>query len=211
MNLSEFHTEYKFKSLDEKAVSSSPIEQFAAWFNKAVNASIQYPNAMTLATASKDGVPSGRIVLLKSYDENGFVFFSNYESKKGVQLSENPHAALLFFWQQLERQVRITGNVEKLPESESDKYFSTRLPESQLSALASPQSKEIRDRAFLIARINELKLKYTNKPIPRPSQWGGYILKPYAFEFWQGRENRLHDRIEYLLDGNEWKIRRLAP
>lgn len=212
MNISDIRTDYKKGTLDEHEVASSPFDQFNVWFKEAVRSEIPEVNAMTLATASKDGRPSARMVLLKHYDDKGFVFFTNYGSAKSKNLNENPHAALLFFWEPLERQVRIVGRVEKISPAESFEYFRTRPIDSQLGAWASQQSSEISARSLLEKAFMEMLEKFKNGEIPLPPQWGGYRVIPDEFEFWQGRSNRLHDRIAYRLHGTEqWKIVRLSP
>jgi pyridoxamine 5'-phosphate oxidase len=204
---------YSQKTLSEDRVDPDPILQFEKWWNEALVSGVEEANAMTLATASADGLPSARIVLLKGFSPKGFVFFTNYDSYKGKQLEENPRACLIFFWKELERQVRIIGLVEKVSAAESDEYFSSRPVGSQVGANASPQSTVIESREWLEARYLELEQSVKDKTtIKRPSNWGGYIVKPVVVEFWQGRPSRLHDRLEYTLqdDGN-WKILRLAP
>ncbi|WP_276503769.1 pyridoxamine 5'-phosphate oxidase [Terrimonas pollutisoli] len=203
---------YSQKTLTEDSIDSNPIRQFDTWWQEAIDADIDEINAMTLATASVDGVPSARIVLLKGYSENGFIFFTNYDSYKGKQLLENPKACLVFFWKELERQIRITGLVEKVDENESDEYFHSRPVASQLGASISPQSAVIENREWLEKRYDEFEKKTGNNIIERPANWGGYLVKPVIIEFWQGRPSRLHDRIEYSLQENgEWKTARLAP
>jgi pyridoxamine 5'-phosphate oxidase len=211
MDFYDIRNEYMLKTLDEADVSKSPFKQMNEWMGEAISSKIYEPNVMTLATADKNGKPSARMVLLKSFDEKGFVFFTNYESKKGNQLTDNPYAALIFYWSELERQVRIEGTVEKLISAESDKYFKTRPAGSRLGAWASPQSKYIPNRTYLENLHFKFREKFRNDKIPRPDNWGGYILKANLFEFWQGRANRLHDRIEYLWEQNSWTIKRLAP
>ena len=177
-----------------------------------ITSEIVEPNAMTLATASADGLPSARVVLLKGFDEKGFVFFTNYESFKGTQLDENPKACLVFFWKELERQVRILGVVSKLPEEESDAYFHSRPVGSRIGAWASPQSQVIQNREWLERTFDQRKVEFGEGNIPRPPHWGGYLVKPVIVEFWQGRFSRLHDRIQYTLqEDGAWKIERLAP
>ncbi|MBS1974150.1 MAG: pyridoxamine 5'-phosphate oxidase, partial [Bacteroidetes bacterium] len=197
---------------DEKEACVDPIEQFSKWWDEAMQSEIEEVNAMALATASVDGLPSARIVLLKEYDKNGFVFFTNYESFKGLQLLENPRACLVFFWKELERQVRITGIVEKTSKEASDEYFNSRPEGSRIGAIASPQSHVIKGRKWLEENENKLRLQYSGKAIKRPNHWGGYCVRPVSIEFWQGRPNRLHDRILYTLQNDaRWKIERLAP
>jgi pyridoxamine 5'-phosphate oxidase len=196
----------------EKDVDANAIRQFDKWWQEAIHSEIDEVNAMTLATASADGVPAARIVLLKGYDERGFVFFTNYDSFKGLQLAENPRACLVFFWKELERQVRITGLVEKVSEDESDIYFNSRPEGSRIGAWASPQSQVIESREWLEEREKTLVKDFTGKPLKRPAHWGGYRVKPISIEFWQGRPSRLHDRILYTLqEENAWTIERLAP
>jgi pyridoxamine 5'-phosphate oxidase len=193
-------------------VDNNPFAQFDKWFKEAVKSEIPEVNAMTIATANKQGRPSARMVLLKQFDENGFVFFSNYESAKAKDLDVNPQAALLLFWEPLERQVRITGTVEKISATQSFEYFRTRPIDSQLGAWASQQSSEISARSLLEKAFVEMLEKFKNGQIPLPPQWGGYRVIPDEFEFWQGRTNRLHDRISYKKQpGNSWKIVRLSP
>jgi pyridoxamine 5'-phosphate oxidase len=211
-NIAEIRRDYSHKSLSEKDVDANAIKQFEKWWEEAVSSKIDEVNAMTLATASIDALPSARIVLLKEVNEKGFVFFTNYESYKAQQLAENPKACLVFFWKELERQVRITGLIEKITAKQSDDYFQSRPEASRIGAWASPQSRVIEDRDWLDEKFNELVNKMEGTAIPRPPYWGGYIVKPVVIEFWQGRPSRLHDRIQYTLEENgEWKIERLAP
>ncbi len=209
--IADLRTDYRLKTLNEEDVTVNATEQFSRWWQEAVASHIEEVNAMTLATIAPDGMPSARIVLLKGYDERGFVFFTNYNSAKGKALAENPKAALVFFWKELERQVRIQGFVEKTSEEDSDNYFDSRPVGSRIGAWSSPQSEVIESRHILEDNVE----KYTSEiksGIVRPKHWGGYRVKPVVVEFWQGRSNRLHDRIEYILqpDGS-WKIVRLAP
>jgi pyridoxamine 5'-phosphate oxidase len=203
--------EYRSDKLSEEYVHVNPFDQFVKWFHEVLKARLREPNAMVLATADKKNKPSARIVLMKDIDEDGITFFTNYKSKKGKELSENPIASLLFFWTEFERQVRIEGRVKKLNKSESELYFNTRPFKSRISALASAQSKKIIDRAFLEKKFKDLKLKFSDEKVPMPDNWGGYKLIPNYFEFWQGREDRLHDRICYKKQRANWKIFRLAP
>ncbi len=203
---------YFQKALSEDSIEPDPIRQFEIWWQEAVASGIEEVNAMTLATASADGIPSARIVLLKGLSKKGFTFFTNYESYKGGQLQENPKACLVFFWKELERQVRITGVVEKTTNEESDAYFHSRPITSQLGASVSPQSSIIENRDWLERRFTELEKQNAGGIIQRPSNWGGFVVKPVIMEFWQGRPSRLHDRIEYSLSENgAWKIVRLGP
>jgi len=198
----------KFK-LNEKTLPENPFELFSKWFNQILKSDILEPNAMVLSTSSKNK-PSSRVVLLKQFDEEGFTFFTNYESRKGRELAVNKNAVLLFYWMDFERQIRIEGKVKKVPRKESELYFNSRPLESRYGALASEQSKILLDRKFLLNKINKLKIKYGDHP-PLPDNWGGLKLVPDYFEFWQGRENRLHDRIVYKKYGKNWKIYRLYP
>jgi pyridoxamine 5'-phosphate oxidase len=210
-SIADIRRDYSLHSLNESDVASSPIQQFTKWFDEALASEILEVNAMTLATSSKDGKPSARIVLLKGFDERGFVFFTNYESKKGKALNENPHTALVFFWKEIERQVRVEGVIEKISAAESDEYFFSRPEGSRISAWASPQSKIIESRNILEENVQRFLNEFKNS-IPRPPHWGGYRVMPELIEFWQGRSNRLHDRIQYTKTGSgSWKVDRLAP
>ena len=212
MKIADIRTEYKQQSLLEKDIHKNPFKQFEKWWNDATHAAIDEVNAMTLATASATGLPAARIVLLKGYDENGFLFFSNYGSFKGMQLEENPRACLVFFWKELERQVRITGLVEKTTAAESDNYYNSRPATSRIGAWASPQSQVISNREWLEENEAKYTAKFAGSTIERPANWGGYRVKPVTIEFWQGRASRLHDRIQYTLkDTGEWQTERLAP
>lgn len=210
--IADIRKEYASETLLEKDIAADPIQQFQRWWTQVLAAEVPEPNAMILATASADGLPSARIVLLKGFDENGFVFFTNYQSFKGTQLDENPKASLVFFWKELERQVRIMGLVSKLPAAESDAYFQSRPIGSRIGAWASPQSQVIENREWLEQKFDERKAEFSNEDVPRPPHWGGYLVKPVMIEFWQGRYSRLHDRIQYTMEENgAWKIERLAP
>jgi pyridoxamine 5'-phosphate oxidase len=198
--------------LDESTVDRDPIKQFRLWFDAAVASGSRLPESMTLATATPDGRPSARVVLLKHVDTHGFVFYTNYRSTKAKELDENPHAALVFYWVGLDRQVRVEGRVERVSAAESDEYFKTRPRESQLGALASPQSEVIESREVLENRLRELEENYRDREVERPAHWGGYRLKPERIEFWENRPGRLHDRIAYDLQADgSWSIARLAP
>ena len=211
MSISSIRKDYQLQSLSESDVKQDPIGQFGKWWDEAIASSIDEVNAMTLSTVTAEGKPSARIVLLKGFDERGFVFFTNYESNKGAQLTANPFASLVFFWKELERQVRIEGICEKVSEQESDDYFHSRPIGSQLGACASPQSRVIESRRVIENNLEKLQDQYRDTEIPRPAHWGGYRVVPQAIEFWQGRSSRLHDRIKYLKEGETWKIVRLAP
>ena len=196
--------------LDERDVASEPFEQFGRWFEEAVTAQVRVVNAMTLATANASGAPSARIVLLKSFDSQGFVFFTDYSSRKGQELEQNPRAALLLFWSELEREVRIEGAVGRTPAEESDAYFTSRPVGSRLAALSSNQSRVVANRQALEHAYAETEARYGAEP-PRPVRWGGYRVIPHTIEFWQGRPNRLHDRLLYTRENSAWRIARLSP
>ncbi|MFR0676679.1 pyridoxamine 5'-phosphate oxidase [Dysgonomonas mossii] len=210
-DLFNIRRDFTLKTLDESDVLSDPMDMFEQWLNEAIIAKALEPNAMNLATATPDGKPSSRMILLKQIKPQGFVFFTNYDSKKAYQITLNKYCALTFVWNELERQVRIEGIVEKTSDAESDSYFEVRPAKSKLGAWASPQSRAIPDRKYLEGLINEYESKFKDKNIVRPQNWGGYIVKPYLIEFWQGRSNRLHDRIQYVLEDGAWEVERLAP
>jgi pyridoxamine 5'-phosphate oxidase len=209
-DLADLRKEYKYASLDERDVMVSPFEQFAKWFGEAKAAKVPEPNAMTLATVDADGRPSARIVLVKGADTRGFTFFTNYQSRKGLALAAHEHAALLFFWAELERQIRIEGVVSKIPEQDSQAYYASRPLGSRIGAWASPQSQEIANREVLQSAWDAAAKQHGDHP-SLPPDWGGYCLVPNYFEFWQGRESRLHDRIVYRRSGSDWTRGRLAP
>ena len=216
MKLADLRQDYCLQSLDITDVATDPFEQFKKWFDEAVKSEILEPNAMILATASADGKPSARVMLLKGLENQGFVFFTNYSSRKGSNLTANPNAALCFAWLQLQRQVRIEGVIEKIEESESEAYFKSRPLGSRIGAWSSPQSQVIDNRGVLEQNEDFYKKQFhtggeEEADIPRPAHWGGYVLKPTTIEFWQGRSSRLHDRIRYTAENGAWKIERLAP
>ena len=210
MDLAALRTDYALKRLDETDVDADPFRQFHAWMKEAIEAEVPEPTAMTLATVDASGRPSARIMLLKGLDDRGFVFYTNYASRKGGELGANPRAALVFFWKEVERQVRVEGAVEKVTTQESDEYFGVRPLGSRIGAWASTQSALIESRGWLEARVKEAEAKHGDNP-PRPPHWGGYRVIPEALEFWQGRRNRLHDRIAYARAGAGWKLSRLSP
>lgn len=211
MSIADIRKEYMRESLSEGDVELDPFLQFTRWWKEATASDILEVNAMTLATCSKAGVPSARTVLLKDYDRQGFVFFSNYQSRKAKDIEENPHATLLFFWKELERQVRIEGSIVKVDGAESDQYFHSRPEGSRIGAWASPQSSVISSRDVIEENAKHYTSKFGSASIPRPPHWGGYRVIPVHIEFWQGRPSRLHDRILYSHEGNNWLISRLAP
>ncbi|MGX5818288.1 pyridoxamine 5'-phosphate oxidase [Chitinophaga lutea] len=210
--IADIRQDYRLAALNEREAAAGPLQQFAHWWEEVIKSGIDEPNAMTLATSTPEGRPSARIVLLKSFDEQGFLFFTNYDSRKGQELAANPYVTLLFFWKELERQVRIEGVVSKAPASVSDEYFNSRPLGSRIGAIASPQSQVIGGREVLEEKVRQLEAAYLQHAPERPDHWGGYVVKPEAVEFWQGRSSRLHDRLRYARqqDG-QWKIERLAP
>lgn len=209
--LAAIRRDYSLKELSKSSVDESPFEQFGIWMSEALNSEVPEPTAMTLATVDADCRPSARVVLLKEFSETGFVFFTNYESQKSRDLLANPNAALHFFWPELERQVAIYGTAEKVPVEESAAYFRTRPVGSQIGAWASKQSSVIASRSVLEKWVAELEDKFEGREIPLPDFWGGFRVVPHKFEFWQGRQSRLHDRICYGLKGDSWEIYRLSP
>lgn len=211
VSLADLRTDYKRAALDERDVDRDPFVQFRQWFDAAVAARVPEPNAMTLATVDAAGKPAARIVLLKDADAQGFTFFTNYQSRKGRELAARPSAALLFFWPELERQIRIEGTITKVDPAIADDYFAKRPRLSRIGAWASPQSEALPDRATLEARFADAEQRFPGDDVERPPHWGGYRLTPEAFEFWQGRRSRLHDRIVFTRDGAGWRIGRLAP
>jgi pyridoxamine 5'-phosphate oxidase len=209
-NLENLRREYMRAGLHESEIARDPMAQFGRWLDEAVRADVPLANAMTLATATRSGRPSARAVLLKGFDAGGFVFYTNYQSRKGRELAENPRAMLLFCWEELERQIRIEGTVARTSDAESDEYFASRPLGARLSALVSPQSEPVPGRDALEAKLAEAAKRHRSEP-PRPPHWGGYRVVPDWFEFWQGRQDRLHDRLCYARSGGAWRIERLAP
>ena len=211
-DISGYRSEYGYEDLSESEASTDPFEQFGRWFGQALALDIELANAMVVATADSEGRPSARYVLLKEYSRDGFIFYTNNLSRKGRQLAENPYAALVLYWREMHRQIRIEGSVEQLPADKADAYFATRPRGSQISAWVAPQSGIVPDRASLRARFDELSRQYNDKPVPRPEDWTGYRVIPQLIEFWQGQQNRLHDRLVYQRDNAEvWTLCRLAP
>lgn len=211
INIADIRKDYSLQSLSETDVDINPIRQFERWWNEAVDSLVDEVNAMTLATCTKEGMPDARIVLLKGFSEEGFTFFTNYQSSKARELEVNPFACLVFFWKELERQVRIEGSVTKVSAEASDDYFSQRPRASRIGAWSSPQSEVIVNREVIETNAARYQAEFPDDNIPRPSHWGGYVVAPVSIEFWQGRRSRLHDRIRYASSNKEWKIDRLAP
>jgi pyridoxamine 5'-phosphate oxidase len=211
MDLAQLRESYTLAGLSESDLYPDPIVQFQSWMSQAIAAELREPNAMTLATADVRGRPSARTVLLKEIDQGGFVFYTNYDSRKGRELADNPHACLLFFWTELERQVRIDGIANRVPRADSEEYFRTRPLGSQIGAWASRQSRVIPSREVLEAEVEKYANEFVDGNVPVPPYWGGYRVEPYALEFWQGRPNRLHDRLQYRREGESWIIERLSP
>ncbi|MDE3235072.1 MAG: pyridoxamine 5'-phosphate oxidase [Bacteroidota bacterium] len=211
-SIADIRKDYILQSLNEADVAANPIEQFARWWEDAIKSEIDEVNAMTVATATKEGVPAARIILLKGFDERGFIFFTNYQSAKGNEIADNPQVALLFFWKELERQIRISGTIEKIGAKDSDDYFQSRPAGSRLGAWSSPQSTVIESRQVIEDNYARYEQQFDNGNIPRPPHWGGYLVKPQKIEFWQGRSSRMHDRLLYSLQADgQWKLERLAP
>ena len=210
-HVARLRKEYTRAGLKESDAASDPIDQFRSWFDEALAADLHEPNAMTLATATPDGRPSARVILLKAFDERGFVFYTSYEGRKGGELEANPNCALVFYWGELERQVRVEGRASRVPKEKSDEYFGSRPRGSQLGAWASEQSRPVEGRDALEERLRALEAQYEGREVPRPPFWGGYRVEPEVIEFWQGRESRLHDRLVYHRSGSSWRRERLQP
>ena len=210
-NLNDIRRDFGLSHLEESDLARDPIQQFELWIQEAIQSNVKDPNGMALATADAKGRVSVRMMLLKYFDQNGFVFFTNYESLKGRMVAENPHASLLFWWPDFERQVRVEGLIEKLDQKHSDEYFNERLFESNIAALLSKQSRVLSDKQAFIDEVEQARKEFHSKPILRPDYWGGYILKPHYFEFWQGGTQRLHDRLVYQMKNDRWSITRLYP
>lgn len=211
MDIQHLRKNYRLASFDRKDLAPNPLDQFKIWFQDAMNAQVDEPNAMSLATATREGRPSLRMVLLKQFGEDGFIFFTNYESRKAKELAENPYASCNLFWRELERQVCIEGKVEKVPIETSEKYFSERPRGSQLGTWASKQDSIIESRAVLEQEYQRKAQQYLGNSIPLPEFWGGFMIRPERYEFWQGREDRLHDRFQYIKVGSDWQVDRLSP
>lgn len=211
-NIANLRVDYSLKNFDEKDVQKNPFQQFSLWLNEAIEAEVNEPNAMTLGTVKPDGRPSARIVLLKGLDENGFIFYTNYQSNKGNEIAQNSNVAIVFCWLELQRQVRIEGIAKKISSQQSDEYFNSRPHKSKIGAHASPQSDVIINREVLEKQFAEFEKLFSEQPIIRPEHWGGYLVEPTSIEFWQGRQSRLHDRFLYSKQSNNsWEINRLAP
>lgn len=211
MKLHSIRTEYKYAELSENSIDKNPIKLFEHWLNDSIRAKVNEPTAMSVVTVGLDGFPDSRMVLLKDYNQNGFTFFTNYNSNKGIAISKNPAVGLHFFWPELERQIRISGFAEKTSDEISDRYFSSRPVLSQIAAVVSNQSSKIPSREFLQNQFDNRKNEVDSKKLKRPENWGGFVVRPVKFEFWQGRESRLHDRILYEYENGSWMISRLAP
>ena len=210
--IARLRKEYVQAGLTEAGADPDPVKQFGLWFDEALAADLHEPNAMILATATRDGRPSARVALLKGFDERGFVFYTNYEGRKGRELEANPYCALVFYWGELERQVRVEGRASRVPEKESDAYYESRPRGSRIGAWASEQSRPVESREVLEERVRALEAEYEGSGVPRPPFWGGYRVEPEAVEFWQGRENRMHDRLVYRCsEGGAWHRQRLQP